>query len=70
MKCTAPCIPRCENEATHELMSLTNAHLGHNCDSHIAALRFEKVGHLPAEYKKTVLPSAEAQDSSAEDHEA
>ena len=52
MKCTSPCVPPCENEATTELLSLSGAHLGFNCDKHIAALRFAKIGNLDAEYAK------------------
>jgi hypothetical protein len=52
MKCTAPCVPPCEEEATTELLSLTGSHLGFNCDKHIKPLRFEAVGNLPVEYKK------------------
>lgn len=55
MICTAPCFPKCTEEATHELLSLTNAHLGQNCEKHIGALRTEKVGKLDAEYKKIAL---------------
>jgi hypothetical protein len=54
-KCTAPCFPACDHETTHELLSLTKAHLGFNCDQHINALRFEKIGNLDAEYKKLKL---------------
>jgi hypothetical protein len=55
MICTAPKIPACENEAIIELLSLTGAHLGVNCEHCIAGLRFEKVGNLPAEYNKKAL---------------
>ncbi len=35
MKCTAPCIPACQNEATHVVKTLgTFTHLGHNCELH------------------------------------
>jgi len=55
IKCTAPCFPVCTNSASTELLSLTNAHLGFNCDQHIAPLRFEKMGKLEAEYTKRPL---------------
>ena len=36
MICTAPCIPRCNNEATHELFTKSSgAYLGCNCEAHI-----------------------------------
>lgn len=60
MKCTSPCFPKCLNEATTELLSLNNSHLGYNCDSHILPLRFEKTvvngNTLNPEYKKVTLP--------------
>ena len=35
MKCTSPCIPACEAEATHEIRTLgMKSHLGYNCDLH------------------------------------
>lgn len=63
MKCTAPCVPPCNEEATTVLLSLTNAHLGFNCDKHIAPLRFEKVGNLPAEYSKRPMTDEEKASS-------
>lgn len=37
MKCTAPCFPTCDQEATHEVKTLgTSSHLGYNCDAHSA----------------------------------
>jgi hypothetical protein len=59
MKCTAPCFPPCDNEATTVLLSLTGAQLGFNCDKHIAPLRCEKVGNLAAEYNKRPMTDAE-----------
>lgn len=59
MKCTAPCFPSCDNEATAVLLSLTGAKLGFNCDKHIATLRFEKVGSLPIEYCKRLMTDIE-----------
>lgn len=39
MKCTAPCRPSCENEATQELLNKSSgAHLGFNCEKHITPL--------------------------------
>lgn len=58
-KCTAPCFPSCENEATTELLTLNDAHLGFNCDHHISSLRFEKTvvngNTLNADYKKAPI---------------
>lgn len=51
MKCTAPCVPLCVNEATTKLLSLSSA----VTDEHIAPLRFLKVGRLDPEYKKEPL---------------
>ena len=35
MKCTAPCFPICDHEATHEIKTIgTGSHLGFNCDAH------------------------------------
>lgn len=63
MKCTAPCVPPCEEEATAELLSLTGAHLGWNCEKHLKPLRFVKVGNLDAEYKQRPLPEEAPQVS-------
>lgn len=39
MKCTSPCVPPCNNEATHELLNKSSkVLLGHNCEQHIAPL--------------------------------
>lgn len=39
MKCTAPCVPKCEHEATHELLNKeSGVFLGYNCTEHINTL--------------------------------
>lgn len=39
MKCTSPCTPHCENEATHDLLNKgSGVHLGFNCEAHINPL--------------------------------
>jgi hypothetical protein len=39
MKCTAPCVPACERDATHVLSNrATCSVLGHNCAEHALPL--------------------------------
>lgn len=36
MKCTAPCIPPCQNEAVETLLNWkSKSFLGHNCEEHL-----------------------------------
>lgn len=35
IKCTSPCFPKCEAEASQTLKSLNGTFLGHNCEEHI-----------------------------------
>jgi hypothetical protein len=65
VKCTAPSTPRCENDASAELLSLTGAHLGYNCPVHISRLRFVKTGNLDAEYRQAPLKAESGDEALA-----
>ncbi len=56
MKCTAPCIPSCESEATHEIKTLgTHTHLGFNCDLHSKFCSDKAPGSGKVDYDVTPL---------------
>jgi hypothetical protein len=58
MKCTAPCFPPCEAEATHEIKTLgTKTHLGFNCPEHTKFCASPAPGSGKIDYDVTELPA-------------
>jgi hypothetical protein len=57
MKCTAPCFPPCEKEATHEIRTLTTkTHLGFNCPGHTKFCASPAPGSGKIDYDVVPLP--------------
>lgn len=60
MKCTSPCFPPCEEEATHEIRTLgMKSHLGFNCAGHSKFCASPAPGSGKIDYDVVALEAAE-----------